>query len=331
MTSPSLASPAEKQTEQQPSPQPTTVLEAPDCKTKGEKLYDTMLYGGVGYGLNLVLSVIGGHFFLKGKGRRFFDQTEKTMHDAAIKALPEKYAKIFSREFMRIIALGAGGHLVMLPTKLLEDNKKRFVYWINSRFFPAEYEKAGIEIKPLSEMTDDKLPETVETPARMSWTKTALRRTAIFFGIPLILAPFGKLNNKLEEKIFSGVNKSAAAAAKMSQSQTLQRWQESKTFRDYLEVGSSDVYVSGIAAVLMKLTNGAHGLFSTKKKVKETSAAAPQDLPAAAAGDRPDDSLGGDGETAVHRSRIDRKPPASHVESIAPRHAADDTAGMSLR
>lgn len=235
----------------------------PAKKTKGEKLFDTALYGGISYGLGFIASVIGGHFFLKGSGRQFYNSTEKSL-EKSIETIAPNYAKRLAHESMRILALGAGGHLVMIPIKMLEDRKKRIVYWINTKFFPSGYGDHA-PAKPLAELRDDELPTLVETPSEMSWGKTAARRMGIFFGIPLALAPFAKINSAVESKVQQGLTKSLAVAAESTQSKTLAKLKDSKLAQEYIEMGAADLYLSAIAAFLVRMTNGAHGFLKSKK------------------------------------------------------------------
>lgn len=271
-------SPAETLQAPEKSVLPAELQQSPKCKTKGEKLFDLGLYGGISYGIGFVLSVMGGHFFLKGRGRSFFNNTEKALHDGLENVVTPKYAKLLSRESMRIMALGAGGHAVMVPIKLLEDNKKRIVYWINSKFFPSEY--SGItELKPASQMRDDELPALVETPTKMSWGKTAMRRMLVFFGIPLVLAPFSKANAALEKTAQRTLAESLSAAADATQSKTLTAMNNNKLVHEYIELSASDLYLSAIAAFMVRMTNGAHGIFKGRKKAP-APATAPDSMPA---------------------------------------------------
>lgn len=240
-------------------------LDAPQKKTKGEKLFDGFLYGGIGYFANFVFSVLAGHAFLKGKWQKGFEVSEQTFNKGFQKVLPEKWAKKISMESARILCLGAGGHLVMIPIKMLEDRKKRVVYWLNSKFFPNEYD-GQVALKPASQMRDDELPEVVEQPSKMSWGRTAVRRLVIYLGIGFGLAPLNKVNHWTEGKVKTGIYKGVDAAQHMTGSESLATLRSNKHFKDYVEVGAADLYVSAIAAILVKLTNGAHGLFGKKKE-----------------------------------------------------------------
>jgi hypothetical protein len=263
-------------------PESASVAQPPAQKTKGEKLYDTFLYGGVGYVANFVLSVAVGHFFLKGGGRNFFNKSEKLAEENLSKLMPAEAAHKVSKEGVRILALGAGGHAVMVPIKYLEDKKRRFVYWINRTFFPSEY-GTDAPNKPLSQLKDEELPQLVENPAHMSWGKTIMRRLAIYVGIASALAPFGKANSWVEDKVHKGLVKGLDVAAESTQLPALQSLKKSKTFSEVMEISSSDLYVSAIAAFLVRMTNGAHGLFKSKKAAPAPAQEAqPEALPATA-------------------------------------------------
>jgi hypothetical protein len=243
-------------------------LQAPKHKTKGEKLFDTFVYGGLGYGVNFVSSVLVGYYFLKNGGKGFYQATEKIVKNVLNKGFSPEWAEKISHYATRISFLGAGGHLTMIPVKLLEDRKKRLVYWLNSKFFPGEYE-GKIPIKPLETMKDEDLPEVVEQPAKMSWGKMAARRLAIYLAVPALLAPFGKANDWMEGKVRSVLRKGASASARLTGSNTLAKFERSQRFNDYLEVGAADIYLSIISAVMVNLTNGAHGFFGKKKEHKK--------------------------------------------------------------
>lgn len=254
-------------------------LADPQKKTKGEKLFDGFLYGGIGYFANFVFSVLAGHAFLKGKWQKGFEVSEQTFNKGFQKVFPEEWAKKISMESARILCLGAGGHLVMIPIKMLEDRKKRVVYWLNSKFFPNEY-GGQVALKPASQMRDDELPEVVEQPSKMSWGKTAIRRLAIYLGIGFGLAPLNKVNHWAESKVKTGIYKGVDAAQHITRSESLATLRNNKHFKDYVEVGAADLYISAIAAMLVKLTNGAHGLFGKKKEKIKNELPKPENTPA---------------------------------------------------
>src|SRR5689334_2170656 len=127
-------------------------LGRPDKPTKGEKWFDWITYWGINYFGNLAISVALADFFLS-------HRKGKVVSEFFGRQFNKVFNPHYAEQATKTLLLPLGGHITMIPVKLLEDRKKRWTYWLNKTFFPDEY-KNQVPLKPLSEMSDDELPET---------------------------------------------------------------------------------------------------------------------------------------------------------------------------
>lgn len=226
-------------------------LKAPEQKTKGEKWFDKIVYTGIGYFANLGLSVVIADAFLHGKGslNRFFVDFRSKTNSALSKVMSEKAAKEWSDIASKTATLPVGGHVVMVPIKLLEDRKKRITYWINSNFFPEEYKNQGIAIKPVSQLADDELPEVVECPPKASWLATAKRRM-LSWGAVIATNSILDRGVKIGDKSFNQFVEDNAS--KMT------GLQKGSKLDNYVRLTATDSYLTVITAFITRITNGSY-------------------------------------------------------------------------
>lgn len=279
-------------------------LKTPVQKTKGEKLFDFGLYTGLNYFMNLGLSVVIADAFLSGKGgmNRFFLNFRSKTNATFGKLMSEKAAKEWSDIAAKTATLPVGGHILMIPIKLLEDRKKRITYWINSKFFPEEYERQGIAIKPLSQMSDDELPEVVECPPKVSWYSTFKRRM-LSWGAVIATNSILDRGVRIGDKSFNHfVEDHASNALGLRKGSQLD---------NYVRLTATDSYLTVITAFITRITNGSY--FKKKPVLNEISA--PVD---ALIADEPAPTVNAVAprQTAVKKI-IDMGPGASHSQRIA--------------
>ncbi len=100
----------------------------------GEKWFNRIIYSGMNYWLNLGISLVVTDFFLKGKGAGFFKNgVEKITTGLSAAGVKPAWGKWFGGQALGTFSLNSGGNILLIPTKLAEDNKRNIVYWLNEK------------------------------------------------------------------------------------------------------------------------------------------------------------------------------------------------------
>lgn len=116
------------------------VLSTPAPKTRGEKLFDWSVYGGVNGVANFLVTIPFAYWCLHGKGAKYFERAGKAM---------EKYAQPERvRETLEMLGTSLGGTAMVVPTYIAEHYRKPIVDSLNARFGNAEDQKAEIHHPP---------------------------------------------------------------------------------------------------------------------------------------------------------------------------------------
>ena len=108
--------------------------------SKGEKLYEKVVYTGINYFLNLGISLVITDFCLHGKGRGFYDSTNNLVNRVLKAAQVEnvigkKAMERATNVAVSAVTLNSGGNLLLIPMKVMEDNKRPLVHWINKNIY----------------------------------------------------------------------------------------------------------------------------------------------------------------------------------------------------
>ena len=112
--------------------------QAPDFQppaSKGEKLFNWFTYSGLNYWANLAISITVMDVFMHGKGNSFFKKGENVGTEALTKLpfMSKKGARWVSNMGLGTFTINSGGNILLVPTKLLEDNKRKVVHWLNDK------------------------------------------------------------------------------------------------------------------------------------------------------------------------------------------------------
>lgn len=166
---------------------PSSIV-APE-ESKGEKLYNTVVYKGINYWLNLGLSIVAADIFLYGKGRPFYDKQLENVTNffkstKLDQALGEEATKRASDVALGFTTLNTGGNIILIPMKLMEDAKRPIVHWINKNIYHDKQLAADGH-----EKTPDEIYIEQEQP-KQSWGNVIWRRAqamaaSIAFGLTL--------------------------------------------------------------------------------------------------------------------------------------------------
>lgn len=140
--------------------------------SKGEETFNWATYTGLNYWVNLISSVAIADYFLNPEsgGRAKLNKAVSAVTKIVNKAgLPLKKAHHHSKNILETLTLLSGGLLLLIPLKLMEDNKRPIVHKLNK--------KLGIEQKTSDgrEETPDEIHIEKEQPPQ-SWGRVIWRR-----------------------------------------------------------------------------------------------------------------------------------------------------------
>lgn len=168
-------------------------------KTPGEKLFDYTLYGGIGYFLNLGLSLIITEAMLFGKGKPMWEASDRTMTKLLSNMMNAKSASKASNITQKYFWLTSGGTALMIPIKVAEDNKSKITYLLNRTYFPHTiskddpYKAYSVAQILSSDFDENLLPQPVLEQPKNSWLNTIMRRV---FAVGLVTG-WGNLTDKI--------------------------------------------------------------------------------------------------------------------------------------
>jgi hypothetical protein len=223
----------------------------------GEKLFNYLTYGGVGFGINLGLSVIITDYFTHGKGNELLHSWSKksagTLHK--ISGTNIEKAENTAYAFLKTHLLMSGGHVVMVPIKLMEDSKRHIVHRINRMLgVDKPIIQNGKEV-PISELAENDLPELYEDQPKQSWGRTVVRRLLAIAATMTVGTLMGKdFQHKVEDSITDKMMLPAMRAIPLKSAQNLA---ENDRFQRYARLVSLDQFFTVITSAVAYVTNGA--------------------------------------------------------------------------
>lgn len=239
-------------------------------QSKGEKLFTWGVYSGLNYWFNLASSIVMADYFCNKGGQKYIEKGANGIANMFAKNNPTRHAKVFghSKTALRTLTLLSGGWALVVPIKLLEDNKRSVVHWLN--------EKMGVDQTAPDghKMTPDEIYIEQEQP-KQSWLNVILRRTlatAAVMGTGHALNELArdrkateafKLSNpeskddphggksRVEKWVVDTVNKGldGVGATSLTKNKT-------GIFQRYLSLAALDTIFTKITAVIMYATNG---------------------------------------------------------------------------
>ncbi len=242
-------------------------------ESKGEKLFTWGVYEGLNYWLNLASSIAIADYFCNMKGKEHLNKAAGALAKgiAATKVAP--YEKVFghSQTALKTLTLLSGGWLLIVPIKIMEDNKRPMVHWINKKL---GVDQTGADGK---ELTADQIYIEKEQP-KQSWMNVIIRRT----GATLAVVGTGHVLNegfrdrdktkafrdahpttkedphggkaRTEKLVVDFVNDKIAKYAPNGEALTKDK---NGRFQRYLGLAALDTVFTKITSVIMKITNGA--------------------------------------------------------------------------
>lgn len=245
----------------------------PPAMSKGEKIFDWTVYTGLNYWVNLISSVAIADYFVNRGGRdklnNLISKTTKLLTETGI---PLKAAHHNSKIGLETLALLSGGTALLAPLKIMEDNKRPIVHWLNK--------KLGVNQKAPDghEKTPDEIHIECEVP-KQSWGRVIWRRVmgtaaVVGTGIALdhllrdkktILPPephdLGWTKVTYDEKVLGGKERITKTAFGLidhgSEMVRGKKFAENGIVSRWTKLTILDSVFTAITAFVMKITNGA--------------------------------------------------------------------------
>lgn len=142
--------------------------------SKGEKVYNWVVYSGINYWVNLISSIMMADFLISGKGKKPMGWlVGKTAEALAATGMNMKSAYRNSKTTMETLTLLSGGTLLLVPMKYLEDHKRSVVHWLNDKMGVDQTAPDG------HKETQDEIYIECEQPKQSWWSAIKRRLYAI--------------------------------------------------------------------------------------------------------------------------------------------------------
>lgn len=205
---------------------------AEDQKTFGEKFYDVMNYGVVGYGVNLGLSVAITEFMLHGGGKPAWDASDRLGKKVFGTFMSAEKAATTSAVTQKYFWLTSGGTVLMAPLLWAENRKTKLTYLANRQWAPQTIaEDDPNKYKTASEIlsknfNENNLPQPVEIIPKHGILNALWRRG---LGIALVTGWGNVLHNTvgesfIEDKGLKMIAKGSENLGKTLEKEPLNRW-----------------------------------------------------------------------------------------------------------
>ncbi len=235
--------------------------------SKGEKLFSWGVYSGINYWLNLGSSIVIADYFCNLKGKDILNKGAEKLGHAIASTKMASYEKAFlnSQTALKTLTLLSGGWLLIVPIKMMEDNKRPIVHWLNNKMGVDQTGADGKELKP------DEIYIEQEQP-KQSWLNVLGRRalaTAAVVGTGHVVN--AAFRDRDKSKTYTGPDDPHGGKAvvenfvvdkvnKVMKSGYIpggESFTKNKTAQRYLGLAALDTVFTKITAVIMKVTNGA--------------------------------------------------------------------------
>jgi hypothetical protein len=164
-------------TEKMPEPQKSVMpveaahlLPANPGISKGERLYNWTVYSGLNYWTVLITSLAMGDYLKNLSGRKhLLWATGKIAKGLESAGMNLNKAHHNTKIALETLSLTAGGWLLLIPLRMLENRKRPVVHWLNKKF--------GVDQTALDghELTPDEIYLEQEQPTQ-SWARVIGRR-----------------------------------------------------------------------------------------------------------------------------------------------------------
>lgn len=252
------------------APAAAVALECPPPPemSKGEKWYNTLVYSGLNYWMNLGISLVITDIFMHGKGKKFFESgVAKASHSiSAATGMKHSNSKWLAEIGLGTFSLNSGGNILLIPTKYLEDYKRPIVHWLNDKLGVDQTAPDGHK-----ETAKEIYIEQEQDP--QSWARMVYRRvlgwgstTTVGLTLDRVLAkkmPFPKMvdGEKIThipgQKVFTDatVNGVTHILNELPHGANLAA---SPTFQRYLGYAALDSIYTLMTSKILHATNGAH-------------------------------------------------------------------------
>ncbi len=108
-------------------------------KTRGEKLFDMSVYGGINGVVNFLVTIPFAYWLLRGEGTKHMDRAAEKLKDVGVKN---------PRWITEMLGTSLGGWAMVVPVYVAEHYRKPLVNWFNQKFGSEQDKQAEIVHPP---------------------------------------------------------------------------------------------------------------------------------------------------------------------------------------
>ncbi len=229
-------------------------FEKPDKPSIGEKWWHRLTYTGVGYGANLALSIVIWDMFLTGRGRPVLDGvTKSVVNGLSALGVDPKSSQKTAKVAAEMACSTLGGHITMIPVKILEDHAGYVTHQFNKAFDP-DYKYKDVEV---SWSDDDKAPPLVNPANKNTWGQIFMRR---LIGMAVVSASGTMLNKaKLDTPLQENTLNVFKKGVDLTGSQTLKDLTQIPRAERYIKLAALDAYFTAITSMITAFTKNTFG------------------------------------------------------------------------
>lgn len=232
--------------------QPAQNFQKPEKSTVGEQAWHLMTYTGVGYLLNLGVSIAICDWFLHGKGKPLLARAQsgaKSMLKTG--GMSDTSAQTISDMACKYATFPLGGHFTMIPVKIAEDHGRYIAHRAN-QMLDSNY--AYKDLKADWNTPDNELPPLSSEPTKNTWGQVAMRRGIGWAAVIGAGTASGKLgvDTWLENKTlkFADTARTGLGFSKPVPNGTYERW---------MKIGALDAYFTALTSFITEATKQTFG------------------------------------------------------------------------
>jgi len=249
---------------------PKQAAELPPCKpemSKGEKIYNWVVYKGINYWVNLISSLAIADYFIHGRGKIKLDKGAVSLGNlvASTGLASSEKAIHHAQTVLKTSVLTSGGWALLIPGTFAENRKRPIVHWINEKMGVDQHAPDGHKETP------DEIYIEQEQPHQTPWNALK-RRTMAWLSVVgaghVINAAFRDRKNTgihhgqddyhggkavVERFVVGNINKMAKAVLPEGHWFTKEKGMSQRWFG----LAALDTLFTYITASVMYLTNGA--------------------------------------------------------------------------
>jgi len=225
----------------------------PTEESAGEKFFNQLTYTGIGYFLNLGVSVVLWDFLMDGRGRAVYKNVSKGLN-AGFKAVGIKEGSALAGTITKMSFSPLGGHFTMIPLKISEDHARYITHKANC-YLDKNYQYKDLQAS--WNTPEEYLPPMMDEPTEATWGQTAIRRGIGWATVTAAGTGLAKIG--LEKPLENGTLRAFNKGIDLTGNQGLKRLSQKPLVSRYIKLTALDSYFTVITAAVTYMTNNMFG------------------------------------------------------------------------